>query len=429
MRAKVQEKLARVEREQVIKEILAEHQLYSYSTKRFLTDKTTEIVRPPYGGPITLAQQARQDRSREVKLISQEALEAMRIAKQLNLAKKVNIPSLTFLIHNLVLFTFQGVQLMIITFENRKVKLFEVETGHFQSEFLFVDSSLDTYTNTRARSEHSSDSGREQPRESSGQFAPDGEPRPSSAVRSPAARESDDILTKMIKGTRKSAFGKVPSKGRGMPPLEKAFVRRKELRDRGLYRPEPVKMMEIEKAANKKHKGLAKSMLVDFTSVVKKRETKAAGMQLLRKSTAVAASIERQMQLSSDDSAEKHDVQKAKYAASRFSSVVKLNQDDDIPLGLMDDLWEAVENPKGYSNPHLATGMADRLRNQRASRVLSKSMATEEAEKALGAAKKYTDRYDIWKKRQPRQLSMVQDFPNYLPEFEAGVLKHPSRKT
>ena len=106
------------------------------------------------------------------------------IAKQLNLQKKVTIPSLTFLIHNLALFTFQGVQLMIITFENRKVKLFEVETGHFQCEFQFLDSSLDTFT-----APENNDSSKEQDREANSQL--DGEGR------SPAIKggEAEDILT------------------------------------------------------------------------------------------------------------------------------------------------------------------------------------------------------------------------------------------
>ena len=34
-------------------------------------------------------------------------------------------------------------QLVLVAFENRKVKLFEAETGHFQFEFVFEDKTLD----------------------------------------------------------------------------------------------------------------------------------------------------------------------------------------------------------------------------------------------------------------------------------------------
>ena len=136
------------------------------------------------------------------------------------------------------MFTFQGMQLMIITFENRKVKLFEVETGHFQSEFSFVDSSLDTFARPKSEGSHDSSDENEQ----SNVLGADGEGK------SLANRDNDDILTKMVKGTRKSAFGNVLSGGRAVSEIEKAFLRRKEQRDRGVHRPELAKMMEMVKA-------------------------------------------------------------------------------------------------------------------------------------------------------------------------------------
>ena len=59
----------------------------------------------------------------------------------MNVQTKVKVPAVTFLINNLIIFTFQGVQFIIVSFENAKVKLFDASTGHFEQEFFFYDNS------------------------------------------------------------------------------------------------------------------------------------------------------------------------------------------------------------------------------------------------------------------------------------------------
>ena len=75
------EELKELQREQNVKEILSEHQLYHFSFKRF---KQTQ----------------------NIKLITEEAVEAMKAAKQMNVQTKVKVPAVTFLINNLIMFTY-----------------------------------------------------------------------------------------------------------------------------------------------------------------------------------------------------------------------------------------------------------------------------------------------------------------------------------
>ena len=77
----------------------------------------------------------------DTKLITKEALQAQKVAKQNGTQAKV--PVLTYLIENLLLFEFQGTPLLLIAFENHSVKMFEADTGHFDHEFKFHDNSLD----------------------------------------------------------------------------------------------------------------------------------------------------------------------------------------------------------------------------------------------------------------------------------------------
>jgi hypothetical protein len=56
----------------------------------------------------------------------------MKAAKQMNVQTKIKVPAVTFLINNLIMFTYQGVQFIIVSFENAKVKLFDAATGHFE---------------------------------------------------------------------------------------------------------------------------------------------------------------------------------------------------------------------------------------------------------------------------------------------------------
>ena len=65
----------------------------------------------------------------------------MKAAKQMNVQTKVKVPAVTFLINNLIMFTYQGVQFLIVSFENARVKLFDASTGHFEQEFFFYDNS------------------------------------------------------------------------------------------------------------------------------------------------------------------------------------------------------------------------------------------------------------------------------------------------
>ena len=69
----------------------------------------------------------------DTKLITKEALQAQKVAKQNGTQAKV--PVLTYLIENLLLFEFQGTPLLLIAFENHSVKMFEADTGHFDHEF------------------------------------------------------------------------------------------------------------------------------------------------------------------------------------------------------------------------------------------------------------------------------------------------------
>ena len=48
---------------------------------------------------------------------------------------------------NITIFTFQGANLLLITFENKSVQVFEEANGHFCYEFNFYDNSSDDIIN------------------------------------------------------------------------------------------------------------------------------------------------------------------------------------------------------------------------------------------------------------------------------------------
>lgn len=78
----------------MLRDILSEHQMYYHSVKRL-------VYKP------------------DIRLITKQALEAMAIAKQsTGDDKKVKIPSVTYLIDELVMFSFQGTKMLLIAFEN-----------------------------------------------------------------------------------------------------------------------------------------------------------------------------------------------------------------------------------------------------------------------------------------------------------------------
>jgi hypothetical protein len=98
---------------------MSEHQLYFHSVERL-----------EYCG--------------ETKLIMKQALEAMNIAKQAG--KVAKIPAVTYLVDNLMMLTFQGTPMLLVTFENHTVQLFESGNGHFAHEFLFYDNVFDQFS-------------------------------------------------------------------------------------------------------------------------------------------------------------------------------------------------------------------------------------------------------------------------------------------
>ena len=126
-----------------MRDILSEHQLYYHSTKRLFY-------------------------KRETKLITQQALEALRSNKERmmslakakgqiqagvdtsaggssqdpNAAASAKVPSVTYLIEEMVMFRFQDNYLLLIAFENKSVQLFECKNGHFIHEFHFYDNIL-----------------------------------------------------------------------------------------------------------------------------------------------------------------------------------------------------------------------------------------------------------------------------------------------
>ena len=77
----------------------------------------------------------------ESRLVMKQALEAMNIARQQG--KVAKVPSVTYLIESLMMFDFQGTQMLLVTFENHSVQMFESSNGHFAHEFLFYDNVFD----------------------------------------------------------------------------------------------------------------------------------------------------------------------------------------------------------------------------------------------------------------------------------------------
>lgn len=105
----------------MLRDILSEHQMYYHSVKRM-------VYKP------------------EIRLITKQALEAMAVAKQsTGDDKKVKIPSVTYLIDELVMFAFQGTKMLLIAFENQSVQVFESGNGHFVYEFSFYDNVIDQF--------------------------------------------------------------------------------------------------------------------------------------------------------------------------------------------------------------------------------------------------------------------------------------------
>ena len=67
----------------------------------------------------------------------------MSLAKQGGRIAK--IPSVTYLIENLQMFSFQGTKMLLIAFENKTVQVFEAQNGHFAHEFHFQDNVFDQF--------------------------------------------------------------------------------------------------------------------------------------------------------------------------------------------------------------------------------------------------------------------------------------------
>lgn len=79
--AEVAEELAKMERDQKVRELLSEHQLYHHSIRRFLTEQTNPVDKNPYTGAISVGQEGAQAVKRDMKLITKEALEALQLAR------------------------------------------------------------------------------------------------------------------------------------------------------------------------------------------------------------------------------------------------------------------------------------------------------------------------------------------------------------
>ena len=102
----------------MFRSILSEHQLYFHSIKRLAYKQDT-------------------------RLISKQALEAISLAKQGGRITKV--PSITYQIDNMQIFTFQGTRMLLIAFENKTVQVFEASNGHYAHEFQFYDKVFDSF--------------------------------------------------------------------------------------------------------------------------------------------------------------------------------------------------------------------------------------------------------------------------------------------
>jgi hypothetical protein len=72
------------------------------------------------------------------------AIEAMNIARQAG--KVAKVPAVTYLIENMMMFTFQGTPMLLVTFENHSVQMFESGNGHYAHEFLFYDNVFDQFS-------------------------------------------------------------------------------------------------------------------------------------------------------------------------------------------------------------------------------------------------------------------------------------------
>jgi hypothetical protein len=113
--------LKAIQRESKLRDILSEHQLYFHSVQRLVY-------------------------LQETRLVMKAALEAMNLARQQG-GKPAKIPAVTYLIDNMVMFTFQGVTMLLIAFENKTVQMYDSSNGHFLHDFVFYDNVFDQFAN------------------------------------------------------------------------------------------------------------------------------------------------------------------------------------------------------------------------------------------------------------------------------------------
>ena len=58
--------------------------------------------------------------------------------------RSAKIPTVTYLIDNMLMFQFQGTPMLLVAFENQQVNVFESSNGHYVDEFHFQDNVFDT---------------------------------------------------------------------------------------------------------------------------------------------------------------------------------------------------------------------------------------------------------------------------------------------
>lgn len=210
--------LKAIQRESVLRDILAEHQMYFHSTKRLFYKQDT-------------------------KLITKQALEAINLAKQTGNQGKAQIPTVTYLIDNLLMFNFQGVNLFLICFENQSVQVFESRNGHFIYEFNFYDNVFEHIKGSNNRlSDHEK------------------------------LKKEEDL--------------EVEFKKSGMSRIEFNLMKRKAAREKGEYVPEPPPLGKpirthfhrlnaaqqranrLESAERKKNKNQASAELNNFLNII-----------------------------------------------------------------------------------------------------------------------------------------------------------------
>lgn len=112
----------------------------------------------------------------------------------------MKIPSVTYLIDELVMFQFQGIKMLLIAFENQSVQVFESDNGHFTYEFSFYDNVIDNFKSSNNNNYKSDDE------EFEAEFSKSGMTRPEfNHMRRKVLRERKEYVPKIPKLTKMAA--------------------------------------------------------------------------------------------------------------------------------------------------------------------------------------------------------------------------------